>query len=328
MRLVSMRYLETLLQRDRSELRAIGAKAGGSYRSFDLMRPGTGKWRHIDNPTSELKSVQAAINSRILAGLRFPESMFGGIKGRSIRENARLHLRSKVLVTIDIRDCFPRTSDRSVFAAFRKYLGCSADIASLLTKLTTRHHHVPQGAPTSNAVVNMCLIPLHDELEKLAKERDLRFSMYIDDVAFSGDRALEVIEPAIRAIQQFGYAIRRKKLKIAHGNQSQVVTGITVNRILSVARVRRADLSSRIRAAARTSQVSGQELASILGAIRQIRSVNASQGGSLERFAERLLSSIPVRAGEGLARSESRECRRPRRRHSRKRDRESAADSR
>ena len=128
--LVSMRQLEYLLGRDRKHLRRIAAHAGRYYKAFDRRRErGIGKWRHIDNPTDELKRLQSRINRKILAKVALPATMLGGAKGGTIERNARPHCNTPALVTLDLFNCFPRIDDRAVFRVFRTTLGCSTEIA-------------------------------------------------------------------------------------------------------------------------------------------------------------------------------------------------------
>src|SRR5438046_1585603 len=110
--LVSLRRLEQILGWDRESLRRFAEHAGRYYRPFDRRRQrGTGKWRHIDNPTDDLKKLQQRIERRILNHVPLPATMMGAVSGRSIRDNATRHLGQSMVVTLDLRACFPRTSD-------------------------------------------------------------------------------------------------------------------------------------------------------------------------------------------------------------------------
>ena len=118
--LVSMRRLEQLLGYERSDLARIAEHAGRYYRPFDRRRErNKGKWRHIDNPTGVLREVQGRIQGKILVGVPLPDTMMGGVRGRSIRDNGVRHTRQSMLVTLDLRDCFPRTDDLQVYMGFR-----------------------------------------------------------------------------------------------------------------------------------------------------------------------------------------------------------------
>ena len=104
---VSIRRMSALLQRSREDLERIAGHAGRYYDPFDRQRRDGGKWRHIDNPMGELKTIQSRIYRAVLATYEFPPNVMGGLRGRSIKDNMRPHLGQPLLVTLDIKGCFP-----------------------------------------------------------------------------------------------------------------------------------------------------------------------------------------------------------------------------
>lgn len=287
--LVSIRKLEYVLGIERDVLHECAKRAGAFYRPFAQRKTrGEGKWRLIDNPKSEMKRVQTAIKSHLLSKVTFPDSILGGVPGKSTMDNADLHKGQPVIVTIDLKDCFPRTGDKLVFQRFKEVFGCSAQIASLLTKLTTFQHRVPQGAPTSNGVVNLVLLPLHDELKAMAAERGLKFSIYVDDITISGPSAEDMIDLAVKVIQRHGYAVRNRKVNVMRATDRQEVVGFTVNRGVSLAKpkvdsIRRAILDLQGR-----ESVHSYQLASLKGRINHVRSVLPSKAKSLDELLQKV----------------------------------------
>lgn len=325
--LVSMRRLEGLLGRSRDDTRRVANAAGRYYRPFDLRRTaGEGKWRHIDNPVGELKRYQSRIQERIFQHFVFPETMIGAVPGRSIRDNAKLHLDQPMVVTLDLRNCFPRTSDAEVYRVFKEVLGCSAEISSLLTKLTTFQHRLPQGAPTSPAIANLSLLGLHGELTALAEAHGLNCSFYVDDIVFSGARALEVIEPAILEIQRHSHSVRRRKIRRMPNSTKQMVTGVVVNRGVSVEKGRRRALRSRVFEISRDGAVAEQALQSILGEVGWIHWLNSAQGETIKRSAEELLR-LPAFPGMRIPKGQIRPCKSYGRHRPPRIDRQDSSDS-
>ena len=291
----SAHRLAQVLGVSHSDLKAIAAQAGGFYEPFDRRKTrGEGKWRHIDNPKEELKQIQRRIQRRILRRFTFPETVLGGVRKRSISDNAHFHVGQPVVVTIDLRDCFPRTSHQDVFGAFRRELDCSTPVASLLTQLTTLHRHVPQGAPTSLSVVNLTLLPLHDDILAVATSLGLRASLWVDDITVSGTRARDAIAPIISAVMRRGHAVRCKKVFVHPAARTQSVTGVVVNRKLSAGRLRVQEIRNRIIDLADQPLVPHNDLISVRGQIIQVRSICESQGQSLERLAAELLPAPGV----------------------------------
>ncbi|MBI4918207.1 MAG: RNA-directed DNA polymerase [Acidobacteria bacterium] len=288
----SLRRLERLLCVPREELRFLADAAEHHYRPFDRFRPradGTVKVRHIDNPVDRLKSVQARINSRLLRTVPFPATMIGGVRRRGPRDGASLHCASPDLVTLDLSNCYPRTTNRQVFAVFRNTLGCSEEVARLLTRLTTRQGHLPQGAPTSGLLSNLCLLDLHQTIAGLAASRGLAFSQYVDDFALSGPGARNALGDILPMF--FGHAsarLNRSKLRCCGRGSRQEVTGICVNRRTMSARGPKYEaLRNRVRSFDPNASDAGTERQAILGAIAHVRSINQLQADSVVRLAER-----------------------------------------
>lgn len=292
--LVSLRRLEQLLGRSREDLRRIADRAGRYYDPFDEFKSGRAKPRHIDRPFGELKAVQTRIQTAILRRIPLPNTMLGGVRQCSIRDNARPHLGTPLVVTIDLRDCFPRTHDLVVFSAIRRMLGASERIADLLTKLTTYQHRVPQGAPTSSLLVNWALLPLHDVVQEIARNAGCRCTFWVDDITISGPAALEVLEPVVQAIQHYGYSIQRKKLHVMPACGPQEVTGVLVNRRPAARRSYRAQVRATILQLSNEVEVSARKLARLQGRISHIRHLQARHGETLDHLLHRTMKGRHV----------------------------------
>jgi len=282
--LVSMRKLEFILGLKREFLKKIASKAESYYKPFDDLQDG--KPRHIDNPTGALKKIQVRIDQRLLKNVRLPTGMVGGVVGKSIKDNADIHVGREVVVTMDLRDCFPRIKDRVIFKVFREYLKCSEKIAKLLTRLTTYNTHLPQGAPTSTALANLSLIPMFTEMKKIASKNGFFLSFFIDDISFSGPGADKFIDTFIKIIQKHGHAIRQKKVKVMRCSNRQEITGIVVNKKQSVSKERIKDYKDAIfDLAQKDESITEKDLSSILGKIEFVRSINPNQAKELIRLA-------------------------------------------
>ena len=83
--------------------------------------------------------------------------------------------------------------------------------------LLYRRPHLPQGAPTSPALANLCAFRLDRRLSGLAEAAGARYTRYADDLAFSGDvpfgrmaERFSVQVAAIVAEEGFSVAARKK----------------------------------------------------------------------------------------------------------------------
>ena len=292
--LVSMRRLEELLGRNRADLQRIASHAGRYYCPFDEQVVEGGKWRHIDNPTKELKELQRRILRTILEQVPFPDTVLGGIRGASVKRNAEYHARQPFLIALDLRDCFPRIHDRQVYRAFRIILGCSAKIAALLTKLTTFQHRLPQGAPTSSLLCNLVLLSMHDEIQAILRGRGAACTFWIDDITISGPEVLTVLEPIVRVIQRHGHAIRRSKLRRSPCSDRQETTGLVVNRGPSTAREYRRGIEAALFSLSREKTISESALQRIRGQILYVRQIRPGQAVRIERLLEKAVTGKPT----------------------------------
>jgi len=190
---------------------------------------------------------------------------------------------------VDVKNFYPSVTNSMIFALWRS-LGFGDRLASLLTKLTTSHGHLPQGAPTSDALANHAMRSVDVQLAAIAKNLGLRLSRYLDNIDFSGPRAWEAIPHVIAVLRSEGFAVRHSKVFSAKANRRQVVTGYTVNngRQPSVSR----DEQRRIRSAVHEfiqprsrcpSSATTKEEQRLRGRLAYLRRTNPGAAKSLDR---------------------------------------------
>lgn len=186
------------------------------------------KRRRIDNPVALTKEVQKRIYRRLLRDLPLPDHICGGVKGKTILDNINPHLRAHVIVTLDIKSFFPHITTYHVYRVWNQVLGCSPEIASLLTRLTTFERRLPQGAPTSSALANLVLLSLDEPIRAFCRKHRIVYTTWIDDLVFSGDESRRVIDIAVSALRAGGFSLPHKKLKIMTSGGRMLVTGVVL----------------------------------------------------------------------------------------------------
>ena len=312
--LVSLSYLEYLLGTKRDRLQKIATSAGSYYQPFDIHKKGTDKWRHIDNPQHPLKTLQKRILKNILNRniRRLPDGMTGGISGRSIVENAKIHIGKECIGVIDIKNCFPSTNYHQINQVWIDHFGCGYKTANLLTKLTTFQHRLPQGAPTSPLLCNFALAPVFGEIKAVADSAGLDITIFIDYITVSGSKKsiTDSIEPIIKILVKHGYAVRKRKVKVITSNYSQKVTGIPVNRKLSIGRGHIQQIRNLIlETASLKGYIPSNDYCKIQGKISFAKSVSKTQGVKLGKFAEKMLVHPLMQVGVKKDEA-SRDCKR------------------
>ena len=261
------------------------------YQPFLKSKPGR-KARLIDNPKGNLKAVQRRIRDRILVNRPLPEWMHGCVKGRSPLTNATIHQHESHMAQIDVKGFFPAVTNAMVYTLFRQ-MGMGQKLAGLLTRLTTRRGHLPQGAPTSDRLANLHLATAAKRLEIIAKEHGLTLSAYVDDLVLSGIGSHNAIGPVIDALKEVGLAVSHNKCGNAGARVPRVVTGYVTNgrRCPSVTRKAR----SKIRAAVHKlicAKRSEQDAAVMERSVRgQIAHLARTNRGSAARLYRQLLDA-------------------------------------
>jgi hypothetical protein len=291
------------------DIERIASTAGRYYSPFDRRKTkGEGKWRHIDNPRGVLKDLQRKIHRQLLAPIVLPDTILGGVRGRSVRDHAEAHVGQPILVTLDLSSCFPSITRHAIYDVYMRQVECSPAIARILTQLTSFQQALPQGAPTSPTLANLALLDLHRELQVLARNFGLALTFYVDDIAISGARAREAVEPTILAVMRHGHGVSRRKIVVAHSGVKQALTGHVVNSVVSIDRPKRRDLYQRILDLASVECPLDVDLRSVRSSIAHVEYTNPSQGAVLRRLADRVLPDVGVE-GRRPRTDETRVCR-------------------
>lgn len=155
----------------------------------------------------------------------FPDNIFGGIRKRSILDNAEHHHGATLLVTIDVKQCFPSITNRHIYSVWAELLGCSPPVAALLTRLATLERHLPQGAATSPLLANLFIWMIDQPIREACETLGVAYSTWIDDLAFSGDLARDIIQIAARILASHGLRISRDKVNIMGPRSEKLITG-------------------------------------------------------------------------------------------------------
>ena len=280
----SRRWLAFTLSVPVPVLVSLAEGTGNHYRSFRVIRGE--KSRLIDNPDRALKEIQRRIRSKLLAIQPLPDFVHGCVKGCSTFTNAWPHRNQASIASIDIRDFYPNVDFNKVYRFWRK-LGLGPKLARILTKLTTTHGCLPQGAPTSDALANLVLRPVDDEIRAIAASLNLSLSRYLDNLDLAGSRSRECIPLVIDALHREGFSVRHKKTSNAGPGRAHIVTGYNVNGGLpSVPKWYRMRVRARVHhliVASQRGEVTKQMVESVKGHLAYIRKSNPGTTIRLER---------------------------------------------
>jgi retron-type reverse transcriptase len=100
--------------------------------------------------------------------------------------------------------------------------------------------HLPQGAPTSPALANLCGFRLDRRLAGLAAVYHARYTRYADDLAFSGSfsksGAARFVVRASEVVADEGFRLNAAKTRIRGRGDRQALAGLVVNSAPAVPR--------------------------------------------------------------------------------------------
>lgn len=311
LRILSVRRLADLIQVPREELARLSLTPEQNYAPFGLIpHPRPFQWeaptkpRPIDNPLQSLRRIQKRIYKKLLKPICFPDHILGAVPKRNVRGNAERHLGSDLLVTLDIKQCFPSITNVHVYRVWAYLLECSPPVASLLTKLTTFSRHLPQGAATSPLLANLFICMIDGPIRTACEQMNIAYSTWIDDLAFSGERARELVPIAASTLRAHGLRLSHKKVRIMGPSAIKLLTGTR----LGASRVRAPrEKLSRIRSGIhklRTGLVmKGREEEYIGGLVGQLRFIHQLCPSDVGAYARKL---IDASAGLSIKKSDAR----------------------
>ena len=200
--------------------------------------------RHSSSPRiiekviyKDLEKAQYIILRYILKEIKPSDHAYGYIKGRSHVSNAIKHLNSEIVINLDFISFFHSIRFSDVFAFFNN-LGYSGRISSCLTALLLFFNqdgidsYLPQGTMASPYLSNLICYRMDEELFQIGRKFKSTYTRYSDDITFSTkEKELPkgFFHAILKGINNYGFKINKKKLKIQRRYNRQMVTGILVN---------------------------------------------------------------------------------------------------
>lgn len=182
------------------------------------------KPRRVEAPKGELEVIQRRL-ADLLSRIETPEYLQSAKRNCSYRTNAERHEFGHGVCRIDIRKFYPSVKASMVGAFFTETLKCGRDIAYWLTELTCLEGRLPTGSALSPYISYWACKPMFDELHEVAVARDLRMTVYVDDVVVSGPRGVGGFVAAGKAIvARHGFFAH--KIAVYRPGQDFVVTGV------------------------------------------------------------------------------------------------------
>lgn len=226
-KLSNKKRLSELLGVDISDVRDV-EKSGLclKYRSFVDKKTR----RFITEPIGDLGVVHKKI-LKFLTRIAPPDYIHSAIKKRSYKTNATAHCSGKFVIKVDIKKFFQSVKFERIHDFFLETLRCSPDVATILAKICTVRtddfgSHLPTGSCISPILSFLANKDLFDEIDGLSKSEGCVFTLYVDDMTISGERAnAELLSKVVTAIFKRGYLYHKTNIS---RKKHSLVTGLIV----------------------------------------------------------------------------------------------------
>lgn len=159
--------------------------------------------------------------------------------------------------------------------------------------------HLPQGAPTSPALGNICCYRLDCRLTGLASASGGRYTRYADDLAFSGDeafaRGLASFVARVGAIaMEEGLEVNDRKTRVMRRGVRQQLAGLVVNEGVHIRRAEfdrlKAILTNCVRHGAEKENREGRAAfrEHLEGRVGFVMMIDAARGAGLREIFDRV----------------------------------------
>lgn len=230
------------------------------YTDFKIKKK-SGSLRTIHAPVRGLKALQKTLSIILQCVYEPHKAAMGFVSGRSIVDNAKLHVGNNYVYNIDLKDFFQSIDQARVWKTlqlkpFNLDIENRLKIANIIAALCCTEMEVerkdstdkwqiikrnvlPQGAPTSPVLTNIVCQKLDFLLSGVAKRFNLKYSRYADDITFSSMHNVyqqdgEFLKELNRIISEQRFHIKESKTRLQKDGYRKEVTGLLVNEKVNV----------------------------------------------------------------------------------------------
>ncbi|MFN7310515.1 MAG: reverse transcriptase family protein [Vampirovibrionales bacterium] len=206
---------------------------------FHILKPNGAK-RKITKFSHQAKYAQTLLNN-ILDKIESPSYRYCRKKqdgvGYDNIHNAKHHSKSRKAITLDLENFFPNTTKSEIikffqeFSIFRNTLS-TEEIESII-RFTCCESGIglAQGSRCSSNLAFWTNYKMFNGLYNLAQKNNLLFTVYVDDITFSGDEipAKFIIEVK-KSVRMYGHRIKDSKTHYSSRKKGINITGILVKK--------------------------------------------------------------------------------------------------
>lgn len=193
------------------------------YRSYYVQ--GKTKKRLIEEPNVILKLLLKDLKEILFEKFDRPEYNKCWTGGNNYL-NAQAHAGQHAFVTTDISSFFTNSKACYVRKFFKEKLNISGEALNMLVQMCTYRGHIPTGAPTSSILAFLSHKDLFDEIAEYMEERNIMFTLYVDDITLSAKHGItwDEIKFIKSVLKKHKLEIKKEKTKF-YSYKRAMITG-------------------------------------------------------------------------------------------------------
>lgn len=250
-----------------------------------------GDLRTVYDPHPLIRKIQRRIKSRIFNLVSYPTYLFGSISDPNFPRDyiscARRHCKAKTILKIDITSFFDNIDYDHVYKIFHELYFYSDEVSEALADICTREGVVPQGAPTSSFIANLCFFDVEGKIVRSLERQNLTYTRLTDDINVSSSAQDKNLNKAknqiVSMIVEAGFRINEAKTSIESISTTAFkVHGLRINKD--------------------TPQLPRDEIRKIRAAVNNIKNLSSMPNARTSFQYRRLYESISGRVNK-LART-------------------------
>lgn len=224
------------------------------WKSYSIVKKKNGRFRIIFEPKIRTKIHLECIKILFESVYKPKYYVTAFTKGRSIVNNAEIHIGSKWIYNIDLKDFFHSFTPEMLTRSLMCFpFNMNYDVAEFLANFSCNHNAkygkrgkislgtiLPQGSPLSPILSNIACSSLDNQLAALAQRHNYTYSRYADDITFGGAEDIshnpDFINHLNAIIEREGFEINQTKTRCHRYTRRQIITGLVANKNVSIKR--------------------------------------------------------------------------------------------
>jgi len=221
---------------DKDYIKKVVSRSEEYYRKYEIPKKNNKK-RTIYQPSAELKTLQYWCINRIFSKFPISDAAFAYIKGKSIKNHAEQHRKCRFIAHFDIKDFFESIkSDLLVSTLLNSgviFENESYDIkqnVGIISKICMFKNKLTIGSVCSPIISNIVMYQFDLNMIKYAKEHELNYSRYADDIYLSSVKYIskDVEKKLVNELRILNMRPNHSKTRYMSKANKRQVTGLVI----------------------------------------------------------------------------------------------------